>query len=468
MSDDNVTLWNDPAIAQSQRDGYDRLKAKQDAPEWMHNVMWLAYKYGVHRGRVVEIGCGPGYLREEWDSIPYHYRTWTGYDVNAASIAMAREYYPESEWLLDGGEWQPAELVIDGCSLMHREDWEEDLRKMADASRRMLILARVPLRENTGRWETHGYGKTFPAWHFRREDIEAELPGWIPVTDITTSPHNEHTMAFLRPRVFVTATDRGYLARALVMARSLPPASELHVQAYGCADFAAKVLQVPHVKVVIYEAPDDVWASRWPDRTRSERMWTEAARFVATLRGERGRPVTWVDADVKFWGNPETLFAEWGDENGFIRHGFPENPPRGIRRVTHEKPFGRYNVGIVHWHHREDVERWADLCAEWCYDRPEGGKYGDQKYLERFDCVDTKHPGACVGPWGIHARTLTEDKHFGGVPMVAFHYSAMDLKRQQLTRPEYELTKRQALILYEPYVVELMQAEEEVRRCESV
>ena len=91
--------------------------------------------------------------------------------------------------------------------------------------------------------------------------------------------------------------------------------------------------------------------------------------------------------------------------------------------------------------------------------------YGDQKYLDRWPQQEPysrahviQHPGACAGPWGVHAKPLEVRDgviYFGGRPLVAWHYSGyreLPDGHTVLTRPEYMLTDEQAEILYVPYI----------------
>lgn len=72
-----------------------------------------------------------------------------------------------------------------------------------------------------------------------------------------------------------------------------------------------------------------------------------------------------------------------------------------------------------------------------------------------------QHPGAELGPWAIHTHALDVRNgvvHFGNRPLVAFHYSGyreLPEGHTVMTRPEYQLTERQAQIIYVPYIQEL-------------
>jgi hypothetical protein len=81
--------------------------------------------------------------------------------------------------------------------------------------------------------------------------------------------------------------------------------------------------------------------------------------------------------------------------------------------------YGNYNVGLVAFRNSEEGLRalrfWADSCLEWCYDRPEEGKYADQKYLERFSSVSSgvyvdNSLGANLAPWNSFLKRITSSK----------------------------------------------------------
>ena len=77
-----------------------------------------------------------------------------------------------------------------------------------------------------------------------------------------------------------------------------------------------------------------------------------------------------------------------------------------------------YNVEWVTFRRDPDgleaLNWWHDRCIEWCYQRAEDGKMGDQKYLDdwlvRFERVHVvRHPGAGLAPWNVKAHRLGED-----------------------------------------------------------
>ena len=90
--------------------------------------------------------------------------------------------------------------------------------------------------------------------------------------------------------------------------------------------------------------------------------------------------ITYLDADLYFYGSPEPIFTELGDRSILvIEHRYPGrlkgNDRFGLFNVRYE-PSGMTASGLA------CLERWGDQCLEWCYDRDEATRYADQKYLD--------------------------------------------------------------------------------------
>lgn len=103
--------------------------------------------------------------------------------------------------------------------------------------------------------------------------------------------------------------------------------------------------------------------------------------------------------------------------------------------------YGKYNVGLVAFRNNEEGLRalrfWAESCIEWCYDRPEDGKYADQKYLEQFTSVSSgvfvdNSLGANLAPWNSFLKWISSSKSgkifVQGDKLIYFH--AQGLKQR--------------------------------------
>jgi hypothetical protein len=259
-------------------------------------------------------------------------------------------------------------------------------------------------------------------------------------------------------------------------------------------------LALPHVEVIpleALEAHDPELAAVKPSRSLGEYCWTATpAICLYALENESDLEiVTYLDADLMFHHRPDPLFEELGGDSILI------TPHRYAARWSGwEARGGTYNVQFVTF--RRDVNGlaalrwWRERCIEWCYDRIEDGKFGDQQYLDdwprRFQSVHVlQHPGGGVGPWNSaryrirrrNGNLLVDDD-----PLIFFHYESVQLYHRLLMlrrlalrgrtwgaidapvpmlwaqAAAYETSADERALLWEPYARQLSDAICELRR----
>ena len=183
------------------------------------------------------------------------------------------------------------------------------------------------------------------------------------------------------------------------------------------------------------EAHDPELLSTKPDRTPVEYCWTATpavCRYVLEVDQTAGE-VTYLDADLLFFSDPQPLFDEWGNDSVLIV------PHRYAPEHRHkELTSGTYNVEWLTFKRDADglatLDWWHDRCIEWCYSRWEDGKLGDQKYLEEFPRLFGRvrvlqHPGGGIAPWNVTTYAL--DTTADGVPLIDgaqaifYHYHSL-------------------------------------------
>ena len=275
-------------------------------------------------------------------------------------------------------------------------------------------------------------------------------------------------------RYYCTYFDRYYLLRGLALYRSLIQHAEPFMLWVLCFDdwsfdVIAKLAQ-PNLRPIAladFERGDTDLAAIKPTRSKVEYYFTCSPSLPLYLikRHPEIDLLTYLDADLYFYASPEPIFAEMGTASVLIsEHRYP---PHLKAMEIH----GIYNVGLLAF--RNDdlayacLSWWRAQCLEWCYDRPENGKYADQKYLddwpERFAGVKvSEHPGAGLAPWNW-ANSHIQPRPDGtflvdGQPLIFFHFHGLKILNAWLYDPVYagklygEMPRSLVRLLYGTYL----------------
>ncbi len=141
--------------------------------------------------------------------------------------------------------------------------------------------------------------------------------------------------------------------------------------------------------------------------------------------------ITYLDADLYFFSYPDPIFEEIGENSiAIVPHRFPA-------RLKHLEKFGIYNVSWLSFRRDENglgCLRWyREKCNEWCYDRVEGDRYADQKYLEKFEILFDgvhviQHKGANVAPWNIENYKIAvkgSKVYVDDHPLIFYHFQGL-------------------------------------------
>ena len=110
-----------------------------------------------------------------------------------------------------------------------------------------------------------------------------------------------------------------------------------------------------------------------------------------------------------------------------------------------QRRFGLYNVGWVSVRRRDDgiaaLRWWRERCIEWCYDRVEGDRFADQRYLDRlpemFSGIHViSHLGANLAPWNFADCRLEwndgEDRDRATIPAAVLSFLRGQTQRRLL------------------------------------
>ena len=284
---------------------------------------------------------------------------------------------------------------------------------------------------------------------------------------------------------FCTLFDSNYASRGLSLYRSLVRHCRSDFQlTILCMDdpvrHALARLKLPHVRLwQVEDIGDAELLAVRETRPRREFCWTCPGPLLISLLNEAGPNsiVTYLDADLGFYSDPQPLYDELGD-NDILIHGHNFAP----RYFSYAKASGNFNVGLMAIRNAPEgtacLARWRTQNLEKCELDPDNGYCGDQKYLDEWpslykELVISGHPG--VGPGALECGGAPHRQSGGqvtvdGLPLIFYHYHALRIllagrwKRwAALPAMGYEFTPSDREILYKPYVRMLRESEAELR-----
>jgi hypothetical protein len=287
---------------------------------------------------------------------------------------------------------------------------------------------------------------------------------------------------------FCTLFNSNYLSRGLVMYESLLKQCEnfhLYVFAFDdkCYEFL-KSQHYPHLTIIsLAEFEDEDLLKIKPTRTAAEYCWTcSSSTILFSIKKFNLPNCTYVDADMCFYANPLVLYNEMGDNSVLITaHRYSKAHDQSVSS-------GKYCVQFVTFKNDERglivLNWWRNACIEWCYDRMEDGKFGDQKYLDdwttRFEGVyELQHLGGGIAPWNVDQYSFVADSNkIRGTELatgkkfeaVFFHFHAARFYADniaQFTILEYTLTKNVQAVFYFPYIKLISQQRKKVNAIDS-
>jgi hypothetical protein len=253
---------------------------------------------------------------------------------------------------------------------------------------------------------------------------------------------------------YCTYFDRNYLAQGLTLYRSLARHSSPFTLWALCFDDPAldvlSKLDIPEIRPVSLRTLEE----NDPDLQKAK----------------QGRSlVEYYFTCTPSW--PLYLLNRYPDMDR-IAHRFPEH-------LRHKEIYGIYNVGLLSFQNdsrgKECLHWWRERCLEWCFDRPEEGRFADQKYLDdwpdRFPGTTVlRHKGAGLGPWNwMNYRIELQDAHplVDGHPLIFYHFQGYKILSRRFYDPGFfdygPMPHRLRRLFYDGYAKAIFETERWVR-----
>jgi hypothetical protein len=211
---------------------------------------------------------------------------------------------------------------------------------------------------------------------------------------------------------FCTLFDANYLSRGLVTYESLMSATmgQFHLYVFAFDDKCFEVLtqmKLRNVTIIpLSEFEDKDLLAIKPTRTQGEYCWTCTSSTILYCLKKYDIPhCIYIDADMYFFENPQVLVDEMAETDSVLITEHRYTPQYDKSKLS-----GIYCVQFMLFKNTEEgltvLNWWRDRCLEWCFNRHEDGKFGDQKYLDdwttRFKGIHVlSNLGGGLAPWNV-------------------------------------------------------------------
>lgn len=277
---------------------------------------------------------------------------------------------------------------------------------------------------------------------------------------------------------YCTLFDKHYLYKGLTLYHSLQESgASFHLWILAMdteCQAILKKLKLKHASVIAladFEDPELCVVKE--ERTPVEYCWTITPSLpLFLLQNKKLSEVTYIDADLYFFSNPQPIFDELENSSILlIEHRYSP------AQVHLEKFSGKFNVQCMTFKNKTDglsaLKWWRERCLEWCFHRYEDGKLGDQLYLHdwetRFSGVHVlQHLGAGVAPWNIQQYSV-EKTEWGvtvaDVPLIFYHFHAYKIYTRSKHRfaPGYWIPWNAERYIYAEYRKKLIESIDQVK-----
>ncbi len=284
---------------------------------------------------------------------------------------------------------------------------------------------------------------------------------------------------------FCTLFDSNYLIRGLAMYLSLKKyCPDCHLYIFAFDDLALNILKKLNLDgttlISLSEFEDEKLLNVKLARTTAEYCWTCTSSSILYAIEKYNLPsCTYLDADILFFDSPEILLNELNDKSVLLtEHRYPPE---------HDKTnnSGKYCVQFITFKNDSDgmkaLRWWREACLDWCYARPEDGKFGDQKYLDdwltRFSGIHVlENLGGGVAPWNVlrydffirngllYGRKINNHEEFKVIFFHFHHVKIYNIFGKIKAKYFIRVNKSSENIFYREYQNALRQAYEEIKK----
>lgn len=175
-------------------------------------------------------------------------------------------------------------------------------------------------------------------------------------------------------------------------------------------------LAIDNISLIKYDEMEDCFPKlkdARKNRSKVEYFFTCSPAVCKMIieKNSKIESITYLDADLFFFSNPKPIFDEIKDKSiAIIEHRFSLITRPNLK-------YGKFNVGWITFLNDAQgikcLNEWFEDCINWCYQKVDGSRYADQKYLNTWpdkyeNLIIIKNKGANLAPWNISNYSLTK------------------------------------------------------------
>jgi hypothetical protein len=241
--------------------------------------------------------------------------------------------------------------------------------------------------------------------------------------------------------VYCTYFDHNYLSRALAMIESLRRFEvQTPIYVLTLSDLCTEILRelaLPHIEIIQLVELEGAYPELTrvkPQRNQVEYYYTLSPFLPSYLFDQTGADrITYIDADLYFYTSPRPLL------DSLVGVSVAITPHRFSYEYRNHLQYGRFNVGWITYTRCAEamdcLSTYRANCAEWCFERLEDNRYGDQKYLDawpdRYPSLKViEHKGFNLSFWNVNSYMLRMKDGYPMIdsdPLVFYHFSSIKL-----------------------------------------
>ena len=232
---------------------------------------------------------------------------------------------------------------------------------------------------------------------------------------------------------FVTLFNQKYLLQGIVLIKSIISNSFSEIIYIICLDDKTySILEKNKFKRVVLIKIEDLETNDLKEvkknRTFAEYCWTLTPFSIKYLFyiNDSITSVTYLDADIMFLRNIKLLYQNFFESKKKVLityHGY--DPIYDASEFS-----GRHCVQFLTFKKNNDhiLDVWCNQCLDWCYNRYEDGKFGDQMYLNKWDdtyfdaVASIENINYLLAPWNANRFPYSEACLFHFHGLKTYHY----------------------------------------------